>query len=66
MPEQSIHSSILTIKDVAEILKCSRAHVSKVINGLVPGVGRLTHLAVGRRKLVRREWLDQWVERNKQ
>jgi DNA invertase Pin-like site-specific DNA recombinase len=25
-----------------------------------------THIAMGRRKLVRRDWLDQWMESNKQ
>ena len=59
-------SQVLTIEDVAEILRCSKAHVSHMINGKVPGVPRLTHLAMGRRKLVLREWLDQWMEASRQ
>jgi excisionase family DNA binding protein len=56
---------ILTLKEVAQILRCSKAHVANVINGHVKGLPRLTHFALGRRKLVRREWLDQWMEANK-
>jgi excisionase family DNA binding protein len=60
------NSQVLTIEDVAEILRCSKAHVSHMINGKVPGVPRLTQLAMGRRKLVLREWLDQWMEASRQ
>ena len=40
-------SSILTIKDMAEILRCSKTHVANVLSGKVQGVPRLTHLSVG-------------------
>jgi len=56
---------LLTLKEVANELRCSKAHVSNVVNGRVGGVARLAHIAVGRRKLVRREWLDRWMEENK-
>lgn len=55
-------TDVLTISDVAMLLRCSKAHVSNVINGKVAGVPKLPHLAVGRRKLVRREWLEEWME----
>jgi len=58
-------NQILTIREVADILRCSKTQVSKVLSGKITGVPRLTHLAVGRRKLVRREWLDEWLEVNK-
>jgi hypothetical protein len=45
-------SHILTIKEVAEILRCSKAHVQNVLVGRVCGVPRLTHLRLGRRKVV--------------
>lgn len=56
--------TILTLTEVAKILRCSKAHVANVINGNVKGMPRLAHLSVGRRKLVRREWLDQWMDAN--
>jgi hypothetical protein len=55
----------LTIKDVAKLLRCSPTQVQKALRGEVPGVPALTHLSVGRRKIVRRQWLNQWMERNK-
>ena len=58
--------SILTINDVAAILRCSKTHVSHVLAGKIAGIPRLTHIAMGRRKLVRREWLNQWMETSKQ
>jgi excisionase family DNA binding protein len=58
-------STILTVKDVAEILRCSKTHVGNVLSGRVPGVPRLAHVTMGRRKLVRKEWLDRWLETNK-
>jgi len=57
--------AVLTINEVAGILRCSKAHVCNVLNGRVPGVPKLTHFALGRRKLVRREWLEEWMETNK-
>jgi hypothetical protein len=61
----AVVSQILTLEEVAGILRCSKTHVSNVLNGRVPGVPKLTHLAMGRRKLIRREWLDRWMEENK-
>jgi predicted DNA-binding transcriptional regulator AlpA len=58
-------SSILTIKEVASILRVSKAHIHNVLCGKVPGVPKLSHLTLGRRKLIRREWLDQWMETSK-
>jgi hypothetical protein len=57
--------NILTIKEVAIILRCSKTHVANVLSGKVDGLPRLAHLNLGRRKLVRREWLDRWMEMNK-
>ena len=60
-----IEHRILTIREVAEILRCSRTHVTHVIKGDVAGLPKLTHFCMGRRKLVRREWLEAWMEANK-
>jgi len=58
-------TNILTIREVADILRCSKAHAQNVIEGKVHGLPKLTHLSLGRRKVVRKEWLDQWLEANK-
>jgi hypothetical protein len=59
------NQEILTIKEVAQVLRCSKAHAANVLLGKVAGVPRLTHVSLGRRKLVRREWLNQWLEASK-
>ena len=65
MQEAMSKSEILTIREVAEVLRCSKAHVCNVLRGRVQGLPKLTHFSLGRRKLVRREWLDTWMEENK-
>ena len=65
MEEQATEARVLTLREVAQILRCSKTHVVHVINGQVRGLPRLTHFSLGRRKLVRREWLDAWMEANK-
>ena len=55
-------TEILTLRDVAVELRCSKAHVCNLVNGRVTGVPPLPHISLGRRKLIRREWLDQWLE----
>ena len=54
---------LLTIAELAAILRCSKAHAAKILNERVPGLPRLPHLALGRRKLVRRAALDEWVHK---
>ena len=56
---------ILTISEVAEVLRCSKAHVHRALTGRIAGVPQLAHLSLGRRKLVPREWFDQWLEENR-
>lgn len=58
-------SDILTIKEVAGILRCSKTHALNVLEGKVRGLPKLTHLSLGRRKVVRKDWLDEWMEANK-
>jgi excisionase family DNA binding protein len=55
-------ANILTINQVAEILHCSKTHVSNVLNGKIADLPPLPHFSMGRRKLIRREWLDAWLE----
>jgi hypothetical protein len=37
-----------------------------VLAGKIAGIPKLTHIAMGRRKLIRRECPDNWMETNKQ
>jgi len=53
---------ILTIREAAQLLRCSKAHVAKVLNGRVSGIPPIPHVAVGRRKLIRRVALEHWLE----
>ena len=57
--------SVLTISEVACQLRCSKAHVSHILHGKVSGVTMLPHIALGRRILVRAEWLVEWIETNR-
>jgi hypothetical protein len=58
-------ASILTIREVAELLRCSKAHVQRALVGKIAGVPQLAHLSMGRRKLERKEWPEQWMEISK-
>ena len=55
---------VLTVAEVAEALRCSKAHVHNLIAGRVRGTNPLPAIHVGRRSLVRRESLFDWLERN--
>ena len=57
---------ILTVRDVALELRCSVAHVYNVINGKVKNVSRLPAIAIGRRKLIQRDTLEEWKKNNEQ
>ena len=52
---------VLTIADAAKELRCSKAHLAKVLNGQVPSVPYLPNLRLGRRKLIRRCVLYEWM-----
>ncbi|HLJ45444.1 MAG TPA: helix-turn-helix domain-containing protein [Bryobacteraceae bacterium] len=55
---------LLTMSEVAELLHCSKAHICNLVAGRVNGCPPLPAVPLGRRKLVRRESLLQWIERN--
>ena len=57
-------TAVLTVKEVAFELRCSKAHVHNLINGKVHGAPPLPSVSVGRRRLVRRESLQLWIEHN--
>jgi excisionase family DNA binding protein len=51
---------ILTVSEVALELRCSKAHVYHLIDGLVAGVPPLPAIRMGRRRVVRRSTLEKW------
>jgi len=53
---------ILTLREVAVVLRCSKAHAAKLLNGEIHGLPPLTRVAMGRRKVVRRDWLETWMK----
>ena len=56
-------SELLTLAEVAMILRCSKAHLCNVLNGKVTSLQPLPHVALGRRKLIRRAALEAWLDR---
>jgi hypothetical protein len=57
-------NEILTAKEVADELRCSKAQVYKLMNGEVKERTVLPHLALGRKKVVRRSSLEAWKRAN--
>jgi excisionase family DNA binding protein len=62
MNEPRVASSILSLKQAADYLQVSKAHLSNVLNGKVQGVAPVKFFRVGRRVLIKREWIDEWLE----
>ena len=60
----AILREVLTVRDVALELRCSVAHVYNVINGKVKNVSKLPTIAIGRRKLIQRDTLEEWKKFN--
>ena len=54
---------ILNLAEAATLVRCSRAHLSNIVHGKVPGIPQLPTVRIGRRVLFRRESLEQWLEK---
>ena len=57
---------VLTLREVANVLRCSKAHVCKIVNGHIALTPQIPVIKLGRRKLVRRETLVHWLAENEQ
>ena len=55
---------LLTLAEVAELLHCSKAHVSNAVAGRIAGCTPIPSVSLGRRKLVRRASLLAWLAEN--
>ena len=53
---------VMTLTQAAAYLRVSKAHLSNVIAGKVPGVPPVRSFRMGRRILIKREWVDEWME----
>jgi hypothetical protein len=53
---------LLTLAEVAKILRCSKAQTSNLTNGKIPGVPPLPTVKYGKRKVVRRQTLVAWMQ----
>jgi len=56
------NSPVMTLSQAAAYLQISKAHLSNVINGKVSGVQPVRCVRMGRRILIKREWVNQWLE----
>ena len=59
-PNNATHDPVLTLEEVAEELRVSKAHTAKLAAGKVSGVPPLPAIRLGRRVLVRRSSLERW------
>jgi hypothetical protein len=64
MPTPLESFDLLTLADVAKLLHCSKAHICKAVRGRIHGCAPIPAVSIGRRKLIRREALRLWIERN--
>lgn len=58
---KGLSKELLDLAEVRHRLKCSKSHLSNIINDLVPGLPKLPVVALGRRKYVLEPTLDEWV-----
>jgi excisionase family DNA binding protein len=56
-----IDAMVLTVSEVAKILRCSKAHLCNIVNGKLPNLPPLPVLRIGRRVLIRQDALDDWM-----
>ena len=57
-------NEILTAKEVARELRCSKAQIYRLMNGDVKERTVLPHIALGLKKVVRRSSLEAWKRLN--
>lgn len=57
----SAEPPLLTLDETAALLRCSKAHVSKLIRARVRGVKPIPAIHLGRRVLIRRDDLFVWL-----
>jgi excisionase family DNA binding protein len=58
------NGTLLTAQEVAAELRCSKAQVYKLMNGEVKDRTTLPHIALGRKRVVRRSSFEAWKAAN--
>jgi excisionase family DNA binding protein len=61
-----VDSAVLTVSEVAGRLRCSKGHVHNLINGKVRGTFTLPALRIGRRRMVLKTSLEEWIKANEE
>src|SRR5689334_15516055 len=56
-----IVSEIMTMDEAAKYLRISRKHLGNILRGKVQGLPRIRHVKAGRRILILRCALDEWI-----
>jgi hypothetical protein len=59
---QSRIPDVLTMNEVAGILRVSKAHVCNLVYGKIRGVPPLPHMSLGRRIVINRASLEEWMK----
>jgi len=54
--------AVMNLEQGAAYLQVSKAHLSNILRGKVMGVPPLRSVRAGRRILIKREWIDVWLE----
>lgn len=54
----------MTVLEVAQALRCSKAHVHNLIGGRVRGIDALPAIHLGRRSVIQKKSLTAWLETN--
>src|SRR5207247_11404559 len=61
---EDMSDQILTTAEIAVELRCSKAQVYRLLNGVVKDVPQLPYISLGRKKVVRRTALENWKRLN--
>lgn len=54
--------NLLTMREVAGVLRCSKAQVCRLVSGKAAGCMPIPAIPLGRRKMIRKEALLAWIE----
>jgi hypothetical protein len=57
-------NDLLTLGEVAIILRVSKSHMSKLTRGLVQGIPPLPTVRLGRRVIIERDALIHWISQH--